>query len=392
MIGSRPSFLKIYVPFSEVDWSIFIKLFFILFIFSMSNRVNANPDDQALNLNSDQSISLSQNLANSYNQLQISGFGVGGYSYQPNTNQSTFFGNKLAVSFFKPVNTSLYFFGQLTTALEGGDTGIEIDNLIISYTPASLSQLTIMGGKFDAPVGFERDDEPLNFLPDNSYNFELGRPVKLTGITAMYNINPIWNLTAYVTNGWNQDIDNNGNKTVGGRVGFYPGEKSSLGLSFMHDTPNSDAGNQNRYLTNFDYTLQPCYRLIIAGEFNYGVLKFADAAHTKGIWSGGQITGFYSVTHHTGLALRYDIFQDTNGVRTGTSQTLQSFSLAPSFRLNTGQMGTFTTREHTNIKIPEFEIRLEVRENHSTVAYFPKSGGNPSNWDMETQLQTVIVF
>src|SRR5882762_4892837 len=109
--------------------------------------------------------------------LTISGFAVGLGSYDRNLAQSTALGSKLALSLFRPWSDQLYFFGQLTTHVEqagGGPpaTAIDIDNLIINWTPARLSTLSLTFGRFDAPIGVERDDEPLNLIPTTSFTFE----------------------------------------------------------------------------------------------------------------------------------------------------------------------------------------------------------------------------
>src|SRR5882672_1919889 len=106
--------------------------------------------------------------------LVVSGFAVGLGSYDRNLAQSAALGSKLALSVFRPWSDQLYFFGQLTTHLEAADSGppataIEIDNLIINWTPARLSTLSLSFGRFDAPIGFERDDEPLNLIPTTSF-------------------------------------------------------------------------------------------------------------------------------------------------------------------------------------------------------------------------------
>src|SRR6266566_8437127 len=114
--------------------------------------------------------------------LVVSGFAVGLGSYDRNLAQSTALGSKIAVSFFRPWSDQLYLFAQLTTHLEKADSGavethVEIDNLIINWTPAHLSALTLSFGRFDAQIGFERDDEPLNLVPTTSFTFENARPV-----------------------------------------------------------------------------------------------------------------------------------------------------------------------------------------------------------------------
>ena len=121
-------------------------------------------------------------LTESRQPLVISGFAVGLGSYDRNLAQTNALGSKIAISLFRPWSDQLYLFGQLTTHLEVPDSGpaetrIAIDNLIINWTPAHMSALTLSFGRFDAPVGYERDDEPLNLIPTSSFTFEHARPV-----------------------------------------------------------------------------------------------------------------------------------------------------------------------------------------------------------------------
>src|SRR5436309_15909310 len=161
------------------------------------------------------------------NPLVLSGFAVGLGSYDRNLAQSTALGSKLALSIFRPWSDQLYFFGQLTTHLEEADSGppttaIEIDICIINWRPARLSTLTLSFGRFGAPSGFERDDEPLNLIPTTSFTFENARPVKFTGLMARYTLNPKVSVLGLVANGWAQVADNNSGKTAGVKVQLFP--------------------------------------------------------------------------------------------------------------------------------------------------------------------------
>jgi len=137
--------------------------------------------------------------------VTITGFAVGRADLDRAARSNTFSAGKLAVSFFKPVGDA-YLFGQLTTVLENGSTATEIDNLIVSWTPHTATRWTAAFGRFDAPIGFERDDEPLNFIPTNSFNFALARPAKLTGVIVRFTASPTVELAAAATNGWNAAV------------------------------------------------------------------------------------------------------------------------------------------------------------------------------------------
>src|ERR1041384_4155466 len=117
--------------------------------------------------------------------VPISGFAVGQAGFDRLLRDNSFSAGKLGVSFFKPVGDT-YLFAQLTTALEDGEAHTEIDNLLVSWTPQSANRWTFGFGKFDAPIGFERDDEPLNLIATNSFNFDFARPGKLVGAQVHY--------------------------------------------------------------------------------------------------------------------------------------------------------------------------------------------------------------
>src|ERR1041384_3867850 len=97
--------------------------------------------------------------------LTVSGFAVGSGVWDKNSEQNGLLASKIGLSLFRPWSDQLYLFAQLTTRLAQSDSGttetsVEIDNLIISWRPAKLWRLALSFGRFDAPVGFERADEP----------------------------------------------------------------------------------------------------------------------------------------------------------------------------------------------------------------------------------------
>src|SRR3989441_10563807 len=171
--------------------------------------------------------------------VTVTGFAVGSYSWDREQASNSALASKLAVSLFRPWSDHLYLFGQLTTHVAEGDSGatateIEIDNLIVSWTPPGASTLNVSFGRFDAPLGFERDDEPLNLLPTNSFNFELARPAKLTGLVARYTLSPRLAAALIAANGWDAAIDNNSGKTGGLRLEWLPAEGAAVGAPALY--------------------------------------------------------------------------------------------------------------------------------------------------------------
>jgi hypothetical protein len=328
--------------------------------------------------------------------LSISGFGVGGYTYDAKTNDNSFAAGKVAVALFRELTDNLYVFGQLTTSLSDEGEGeptteTEIDNLLVSFTPKNASNLNLTLGTLDAPVGFERDDEVLLLTPTTSFNFELGRPAKLTGLFAGWSLNRKVDLTALVANGWDSPLDPNHGKTVGARLGVLPAEHASLGLSALYG-PEGEADETNdRLLLDADYAFEPGRGWIVAGEANYAKdYDLPDGSDAR--WSGAMLLVHRQVARHWGIAARAEVFDDKDGARTGQAQTLTSWTIAPIYSLGVGREGIFANIQHTTYRIPRFQLRGELRLNHSNVPFFETSDDDLSQWGVQCAVQLVTTF
>jgi len=328
--------------------------------------------------------------------LAISGFAVGQYTYDGKTGDNSFGAGKVALSLFRELTDNLYVFGQLTTSIsdEGADeptTEIEIDNLLVSYTPSGASNLSLTAGTLDAPVGFERDDEVLLFTPTTSFNFELARPSKLTGVFGTWTLSRRADVTAMVANGWDSPVDPNHGKTVGARLGLLPAERASVGVSALYGSEGEADETNDRLLLNADYAFEPGHGWIVAGEGNwakdYDLPDGGDAS-----WGGAMVLVHRQIDRRFGIAARAEVMDDKDGARTGVSQTLTSYTIAPIYSLGVGREGIFASIQHTTYRIPRFQLRGEIRVNHSDVAFFETSSDEPSQWGVQYTVQFVTTF
>lgn len=324
--------------------------------------------------------------------LAVSGFGVAGYQYDARTSDNSFGAGKLAVGLFRELGDYTYVYGQLTTAVsDEGETESEIDNLLVSASIPGASAVSFTLGKLDLPIGFERDDEPLQFLASPSYNFELARPVKLVGVMGAWSATPQVRLTGFLFNGWDDEGETNHGKTVGARAGFLPLPGLSLGLSGLYGAEGEAGDTHNRFLLDADYAWQPSWDWILAGEANWGGDREIQDDGSDATWSGAMLTLLHQFTTHVGVVARAEVFKDADGARTGVPQTLTSYSLAPLFSMGVGRDGMFANVEHTTFRIPRLQLRLEARLNHSTVPVFETSDG-VSQWGTELRASAVTTF
>jgi hypothetical protein len=331
-------------------------------------------------------------------QLSITGFGVGGYTYDAKTHDNSAAAGKVAVALFRELTDNLYVFGQLTTSIsdeaapgQEPTTEIEIDNLLVSFTPKGASNLNLTFGTLDAPIGFERDDEVLLLTPTTSFNFELARPAKLTGLFGTYTLSRTVDLAAFVANGWDSPVDANHGKTVGARLGLLPRERASIGLSALYGSEGEADETNDRLLLAADYVLQPSRDWIVAGEANYGKDIDLPGGGGNASWSGATLIVHHQMTRHWGIAARAEVLDDKDGSRTGQPQTLTSYTIAPIYSIGVGRDGIFATIQHTTYRIPRFQLRGEVRLNHSDVPFFETSDG-AGQWGVQYRVQLVTTF
>lgn len=328
--------------------------------------------------------------------LTISGFAVGSYDWDRNAHTNTFAGSKIALSLFRPWSDNLYLFGQLTTSLFADETTgepvteIEIDNLLVSWTPPGASALSIDFGRFDAPIGFERDDEPLNLLPTNSFNFELARPAKLTGLVARYAVSPKVSVAGYVANGWEVPLDNNSGKTAGVRVDVFLTDGVAVGLNALYGPEVAGTNALQRTLLAADATIQPTSDLIIGAEANFG--RELVGGGVTASWTGVAATGFYRLGQSFGLSVRAETLRDKDGIVSGATQTLQSLTISPWYFYREAQEGIFSSIEHTSFRLPAFSLRPALRIDHSDQPIFQDADGNFRDTNVRGIIELVYVF
>jgi hypothetical protein len=326
--------------------------------------------------------------------LVISGFAVGLGSFDRNLRENTFTGSKVALSLFRPWSDQLYLFGQLTTHVERHDSGeahthVEIDNLIVNWTPPGASALTLSFGRFDAPIGYERDDEPLTLIPTTSFNFELARPVKFTGLMARYTLSPRVALVGLVANGWDSEIDNNSGKTGGIRVQVFPASGVAVAAGALYGPEEDGANGSQRTLLSADATLQPTSALVLQVEANRGQQRSAGSTLR---WTGAVGTAFWRVARSVGLSVRGEVLDDADGARTGTPQTLRSLTISPWYFYREAQEGVFSNVEFTTFRLPAFSLRPALRFDSSNQPFFEDRNGVLKRSNLTAVVELVYLF
>jgi hypothetical protein len=319
--------------------------------------------------------------------VSVTGFAVGRADYDRVTRSNTFTGGKIGVSLFKPAGDA-YLFAQLTTALEDGVASTDIDNLLVSWTPRRANRWALAFGRFDAPIGFERDDEPLNLIPTNSFNFTYARPGKLTGLQVHYTVSPRFDVWAAAANGWDVAVDNNRGKTALARAQWIPIPWVTLGITGVYGPEHASTDAHQRSLLSSDLTIDRG-RVILGAELNLGREQESGGAPT---WRGAAATAFVRVTRTVGLTVRYDQLEDTDGLLTGAQQILRSVTVGPMWYFSSAREGIFSNIEHTRFHLPQVALRAAVRADWSSAPFFTDQAGAQQTSNTKGVLELVYVF
>ena len=202
-------------------------------------------------------------------------------------------------------------------------------------------ETTFQFGKFNAPIGWELLDPVDMYQFSHALVFDFGIPTNLTGALLALVFSPMVDLQLYVVNGWDELNDNNDAKTFGGRLGLTPMRGVNFGVSVISGAEQDDSNDNYRTVVDTDFTLELIERLLIGGEFNYGMEE-----NVPGIgdaeWVGGLVTLHYDFTDIIGGTFRFDIFHDDDGARLPndnpnvSSQTRYALTFAPTFALAPG--------------------------------------------------------
>jgi len=292
--------------------------------------------------------------------------------------QNRFTLNALAVVLDRPYDPAKLSAGFHTELLVGQDATVIQSN-------------GFLGSQADLPHLYVTLNVPT--ASGNGLQFKVGRIPTLMGLEVIETyVNPNWsegnqfiyveNFTALgvsvetkfnnhldaqfrVINGWDQVSDNNGRKSLMGRVGIYPDAATSLGIVGYWGPEEANINNANRYGVE-GLLWRKLGKASVWVQGDYGKEQ-ANAAlpdptqDAQWVALGGWVT--YDFSSSLGLALRGDYVNDENGARS-------SFNGLVGFPANTGQKfgsGTATL----NIRAwPDAVVRPELRYDRSTLAAF----------------------
>lgn len=236
-----------------------------------------------------------------------------------------------------------------------------------SYVAPIGSGLIVDFGKFYTPVGAEVIETKDNFNYSRGWLFAFG-PYYHTGLRAKYAFNDKVALTGFLVNGWDNLFENNvgqnAGKTVGFQLGLTPTKKFALTQTYLAgpeaplaNVPDVSARDNWRHIADTVATVYVNDKLTLLGNFVYG----ADGDNTgnRGKWTGGAAYFKYAFTNKLAFSPRFEVFNDRDGLRTGTAQTVKDITLTQEVKL-----------------VNNLITRFEYRRDFSNRKFFTNSAGD----------------
>ena len=257
-------------------------------------------------------------------------------------------------------------FGKTGVALGATDDATpRLREAYITYKVPFGPGINLKAGKFVTLLGYEVLKTWSSFNPNitNSFLFGYAIPFTHTGLLADVPLGDMFTLDIGVVNGWDNSTDNNDGKTLLAGVGFNPTDALSFYLSgtygpeqSTHELVDSNgnpvldasgnpfvvhAGSSKRGVGTLVTTYKATKELSFVVDADYGnesdlVPNSTGTGLTSALWYGAAGYAIYNLTDKISLNLRAETMVDSDGTRTGVSQTAWELTPTVGYQITDG--------------------------------------------------------
>lgn len=215
----------------------------------------------------------------------------------------------------------------------------EARQFYLTYTIPN-TVVTLQAGRFVSYHGAEiiKAYNNQNYNISSSMLFSAAIPLTHTGLMATVALpEELGSVSLGITNGWDSVVDNNDGKSLISSLTLTPSSIVAFNLSTSYGAEQDDNGESKRLLVNPMITVRPIDELTLIGEYLYG--NESNVAMAPGVtsttalvraggnasWQGAAAYAVWNPIEPLQLALRAEVFDDPDGVRT----LFQEFGRAP---------------------------------------------------------------
>ena len=217
--------------------------------------------------------------------------------------------------------------------------------------------------------------------------------MKFAGIQIHEAFSPHFEGWVIVSNGWDNDTDNNKGKTAALYGLWSPSLSAHIGLGVIYGGEKDGTSADARRTAVATILLQPTSKWVLGGELVAGSEPHASVDGGTAEWYAGAVFTHHRFGEHIGLTARLDYLDDRGGSRTGQPQVLRSVTVSPQYLFGGGFFGLFRYLDRTSLRLPELALRLDLRYDRSTEMVFASATPDVGRRDhTSATLQTVFLF
>ncbi len=249
-------------------------------------------------------------------------------------------------------------FGPTTAYVHGAEPGgtaiyQNVQQAYVSYLAPAGTGLQLDFGKFVTWNGQEVIETKDNWNYSRSLLFAWAIPYYHVGMRAASSINDKVSVTGFLVNGWNNAVDNNTGKTVGGELTYKPNANLALITNYTGGPETNNDNKPWRHLSDNIVTYTVNKQVSLAANYDYGQDKVSGATVK---WQG--VAGYVRLqpTDWFALSPRVEYYNDRDGFTTGVAQKVKEATVTAEFKSKDG-----------------FIMRLEYRGDFSDIPYFLKN-------------------
>ena len=228
----------------------------------------------------------------------------------------------------------------------------------VSYVAPVGKGLTIDFGKMYTPIGAEVIDTKDNFNYSRGFLFTYG-PYYHMGMRAKYAVNDKVAVTGFLFDGWDNMFENNRNKLAGKTTGIQlsltPTKKFSLYQTYLGgpeaplaNIPAVSKRDNWRHIADTVASYVVNDKLTLLGNFVAG--SDGDDDGKRGTWKGAMASFKYAFNNRFAFSPRFEVLDDSKGLRTGVAQTLKGVTFTQEVKLVNNLLTRFEFRRDLSDK------------------------------------------
>lgn len=243
---------------------------------------------------------------------------------------------------------------------DGKAGDFDLQQAFVSYVAPLGSGLRLDAGKWLTHCGYEVVDgyDGYNDNATRSFLFGYAEPATHTGLKATYAFSGTVSAMVEVVNGWDAVEDTNSSRSVGGQLALTLPSNAALYLNVLVGPERAGNDADGRTFLNLVGTWKRGSGSALGLDAVWATEENGAGPGLDATWGGVALYGRLGLSPSFALVLRAEVFDDPDGVRTGTPQTLSELTLTPELKL-----------------APGLVFRADLRLDRSTRDVFEKEAG-----------------